>query len=181
MIKKCSRCNRLKEIYGNNLCRSCYQFNLRKEKSQFITCSGCNRDRKLYAKNLCHSCYIKKWKKTEKGKEVEKKYTESQQRRMANRRNNSKYRCLMDGVYFKVKKANYKYKKRGNLCYKEVYELLKKTNGYCLRCGNFFGIRKLTLDHIVPFAKNGKNVVENIQFLCFSCNSSKSDKLEKKF
>lgn len=31
------------------------------------------------------------------------------------------------------------------------------------------------LDHIVPHSRGGQDVIENVQWLCFPCNRSKSD------
>ncbi len=64
-----------------------------------------------------------------------------------------------------------------------------RDNCTCQICGakptwtNKFGITipdfdKLAIDHIQPFAKGGKTVLENLQVACQRCNSQKSDKLE---
>jgi 5-methylcytosine-specific restriction endonuclease McrA len=44
------------------------------------------------------------------------------------------------------------------------------------RCAACRKKRKLTVDHIQPLSKGGTNWPSNIQGLCLSCNSSKSNK-----
>ena len=60
----------------------------------------------------------------------------------------------------------------------EEWENLKKKFNYkCLKCGKKEPAIKLTIDHIIPISKNGKNIIKNIQPLCRSCNSSKGNKI----
>jgi 5-methylcytosine-specific restriction endonuclease McrA len=61
----------------------------------------------------------------------------------------------------------------------ETYDKARKENGYeCAICKKVFYNRKnLQINHIVPTAKGGLTVPENLQVLCRSCNMKKSDKL----
>ena len=52
--------------------------------------------------------------------------------------------------------------------------ILARNNHMCCLCGS---LENLTLDHIVPVSKGGMNNVSNLQTLCKSCNSKKSNKL----
>jgi len=57
------------------------------------------------------------------------------------------------------------------------WQVLKAAQGYtCLRCGRREPDIKLTIDHVVPVSKGGRNSAENIQGLCHSCNSGKRDR-----
>ena len=57
---------------------------------------------------------------------------------------------------------------------KKIREFIFKRDNYrCLCCDSN---KKLSIDHIIPVNKNGKNKISNLQTLCKSCNSKKSDK-----
>lgn len=45
----------------------------------------------------------------------------------------------------------------------------------CYRCGRFVGdYLKYEIDHIVPLAKGGRDVMENLQLLCVDCHQDKN-------
>src|SRR5665213_1964704 len=49
-----------------------------------------------------------------------------------------------------------------------------RDGGACKRCGSR---EKLHFDHVIPVAKGGSNIADNIQILCETCNLRKSDKI----
>ena len=53
-----------------------------------------------------------------------------------------------------------------------VYE---KQEHKCAFCKNVFDFSEMEGDHIKPWSKGGKTVIENLQMLCKDCNSKKSD------
>ena len=56
---------------------------------------------------------------------------------------------------------------------REQYE---KQGGRCAICGKPFDIDDMHADHIVPWSKGGKTVIDNCQVLCATCNIAKSNK-----
>ena len=46
--------------------------------------------------------------------------------------------------------------------------------GRCVKCGSE---DDLQFDHVIPVAKGGGNVAENVQILCGDCNRQKSDSI----
>ena len=52
--------------------------------------------------------------------------------------------------------------------------LIKRDGYFCRHCG---AVDDLTIDHIKPVMKGGKNKLSNLQLLCRSCNSKKGAKL----
>lgn len=51
--------------------------------------------------------------------------------------------------------------------------VFKRDGRVCRTCSTS---KNLTLDHIIPVARGGEDSMVNLQVLCKSCNSSKSDK-----
>lgn len=48
-----------------------------------------------------------------------------------------------------------------------------KAGNYCFYCHTEMPKEQLTLDHVFPRVKGGENEIDNIIFVCKSCNSSK--------
>lgn len=55
------------------------------------------------------------------------------------------------------------------------YQVLKKAKFRCELCGISAEQKAIDVDHIVPRNKGGKTVIENLQALCYTCNSQKRD------
>ena len=53
--------------------------------------------------------------------------------------------------------------------------LYRRQGGYCAGCGHYFQERNLTIDHVVPSSKGGRDDIANLQFLCHACNQLKDD------
>jgi 5-methylcytosine-specific restriction enzyme A len=51
----------------------------------------------------------------------------------------------------------------------------------CQSCGKTDEEAKLSIDHIISLDKGGSNDVSNLQTLCLSCNSKKSNRSDPRF
>lgn len=45
----------------------------------------------------------------------------------------------------------------------------------CHYCGEHLALRTMTLDHVIPVARGGKNRIDNFVPACVRCNRMKSD------
>jgi len=61
------------------------------------------------------------------------------------------------------------------------YQVLTKAKHKCELCGISADEKALDVDHIIPVNKGGKTVIENLQALCYTCNSQKQDRDDTDF
>lgn len=57
----------------------------------------------------------------------------------------------------------------------ERIKIYNKNRGRCAICGKFVPYDNFTVDHIIPLAKGGTNVMDNLQVACSVCNLIKQD------
>lgn len=177
--KKCTKCNELKSFdkfntdisKKNNLSSSCKQCHHKQQKENYIK----NKTKHTIANKIYReknkekikergNIYRLKNKKTKS--EYDKKYIKSDTGKLVKSNSNHKRR--------QKEKENPEYEK---LTIEQIEKILKDQNNTCPVCGRKFTDKlKPTKDHIHPIDKGGIHVSWNIQFLCQSCNSSKSNK-----
>lgn len=72
-------------------------------------------------------------------------------------------------------------KEQRTLMTKKLREFIKARDHFtCCNCGNSTHVEPnllLEIDHIIPVAKGGRTVEDNLQTLCWKCNRAKSDKV----
>lgn len=72
-------------------------------------------------------------------------------------------------------------KEQRTLMTKKLREFIKNRDDFtCCSCGNSTHVEPnllLEIDHIIPIAKGGCTVEDNLQTLCWKCNRAKSDKI----
>lgn len=83
-----------------------------------------------------------------------------------------------DRTCFMIRAKAFKAYKEGRW---SIHDLLQfnvakiKDNNFCWYCGKELPPSELTIDHVFPRSKGGKNNMDNIIMACKSCNSSKGN------
>lgn len=66
---------------------------------------------------------------------------------------------------------------RGKVSNKMRFSIYKRDGYRCRKCGISSRYAKLEVDHIIPIAKGGKSVYNNLQTQCHKCNVEKGNNL----
>lgn len=74
--------------------------------------------------------------------------------------------------------ARTKHNDDNQLDFEEVEAKFKEMGNTCVFCGT---AEKVGIDHDVPFARGGLNVLNNVQPCCFPCNKSKQAKTSDEY
>lgn len=92
----------------------------------------------------------------------------------------SQYNCLSQ-LHFKtpVERRVERQRKAGPLDRDAFYAKCDALGWRCQICGRKLTRDTVTIDHIVPLARHGRNNIENLQPLCRSCNSRKGTRSMK--
>lgn len=107
-------------------------------------------------------------------KEYKQKHKEELNRKQRER-NRKNYRSKRDKFisYWHARKAR-KLLNGGTYTAEQWRKMRVHFGNKCLRCGSG---SNLSVDHVIPLCKGGKNDISNIQPLCISCNASKQGKV----
>lgn len=79
------------------------------------------------------------------------------------------------GIYYYVFDGKEKHLSIRSFLDRDKRTVYEKQGGICPICKNHFEFSEMAGDHIVPWSKGGKSVLENLQMLCTDCNLKKSD------
>jgi 5-methylcytosine-specific restriction endonuclease McrA len=154
----------------------------RAERKKSGLCVQCGKERALSTRLSCEKC-LEYWRLHSKTPRM-RKYFQARNRTPEHRL----YQQLYDALLHRTTKwragRRARDHKREALLRGDSgswtaaqFEVLCVAVGHrCTCCGKR---RKLHADHIIPVSKGGRNIIENIQPLCHSCNESKNDKICK--
>lgn len=175
--KKCTKCGQAGEFRDKrNVCKACERASARRYRDANPEKSKATLKRYREANKEKRNMQSQKWHDAnpEKAKDLDKRWrgANPQKRKAIDMRWRKKHpdkRNAYRHAYVARKRGG-----GGRYTAQEWKDLCERCGNKCLCCGK--EKIKLTVDHVVPLIAGGKNVIENIQPLCRSCNSRKGIK-----
>ena len=79
------------------------------------------------------------------------------------------------GIYYYVFDGNDKHLSIRSFLDRDKRSVYEKQGGICPYCKTHFEYEEMHGDHIVPWSKGGRTVLENLEMLCVKCNVKKSN------
>lgn len=172
-FKLCSKCGRskpLNEFHKDKLAKSWYGRICKECERKYATIKRRERESEYKYRREVNLKYNRRYNRNHKDEKREygRKYRQTEAgciicKICAHRRRARRVRAGGDGISAE-----------------QWQRIIKKQKHRCNMCGKRFSkIRVPSMDHIVPISKSGDHDASNIQALCRSCNSSKSNKIQR--
>lgn len=183
-MKECTKCHRIlstTEFYTDKntkdsltyTCKTCR----RQYSKQYYHSDAGRAQRAMYRKSGREAKAQAKYRRTDKSRERWRRYYRSAKRKATRR----KYEESTRGKAVRRSiEQRYRAKRKGlakddNPITADIWEAIKVRHGSCcIYCGK--KSQRLTMDHIIPLARGGLHIPENIVPACHSCNSQKHTK-----
>jgi len=185
-MKRCIKCKKVKLLFEyykdsytkdghDSRCKGCWKIYRVENRDHRLAYNAKNRDRHLAyckqydAENRAKILrQTKEWNKANHERYLQQQhlYNKSPRGKAANKRGNYKRRA-----YLAACKIN-------DLTTPQTRTLLSSAHVCAIDKQPFDNNgRKKSIDHIIPLSKKGNNTLSNVQVICLSCNSKKSNKL----
>lgn len=181
----------IKSFEKSNFCSRKCVFDYRESQFQSLKCClQCNKEierrvfpngtkeypnaykRRKFCSRKCSAIYFsgdngRKWTGGRKCSHCGKKPSEG--------RFTTRYMCC--ACHYKIYATQRRAANIGRIDLQAWFRKCEKLGNKCQLCGKTNEESKLTIDHIIPVSKGGKNNINNLQPLCHSCNVHKSNKM----
>ena len=162
MLKNCKFCSKQFEAshFNQGMCSDdCRMSGRRISKSKY----------KMTEKGVAAT---KRWQSSDRFKENEKKYRQKPKAKALAVDRAARYIKSNPAAYERRLRSMSLAQKAKRHSLKDWW--MKESSKGCRNCGS---ILALTIDHIIPMSKGGRDDLSNLQCLCKSCNSSKGNRL----
>jgi 5-methylcytosine-specific restriction endonuclease McrA len=122
----------------------------------------------------CQSIQHKKWREKNRDADLKRQKLWKQENKQHHHDESMRWRKENPEAWKEIRQRNEYKRKGGGILPNGAFGTLVSMYGAI--CGRCKSKTDLTVDHVVPISIGGKSNMENLQILCRSCNSSKSNR-----